>query len=95
MLKRGNFALNKVPVSKILIHRREGDPSYSFVVIIIYLLEAGKFFFLVDALDSWFQGRGEDWAAGTIMSCLLAAEAKTFLNTNLLFLWDSKVKFLS
>ena len=88
MLKRGNFVLNEVPISKILVHKREGDPGYSFIVIIIYLLEAGKFFFLVDILDSWFQGGGEDRAAGTIMSHLSAMEAKTFLNANFLFLWS-------
>ena len=79
---------NEVPISKILIFRREGDPSYSFVVIIIYLLEIRGFFFLVDALDSWFWGRGEDRIAGTVVSYLLAAEAKTLLNTNLSFLWS-------
>ena len=44
--------LNEVSISKILVFRREGDPSYYFVIIIIYLLEAREFFFLVDALDS-------------------------------------------
>ena len=88
ILKRGNFALNEVSVSKILVFRREGDPSYSFVIIIFYLLEARKFFFLVDALDSWFWGRGEDRIASAIVSCLSAVEAKTFLNTNLSFLWS-------
>ena len=78
--------MNKVPVSKILVYRREGDPGYSFIVIVIYLLEAGKFFFLVNTLDSWFWGGGEDRAAGTIMSCLSALEAKTFLNANLSFI---------
>ena len=77
---------NKVSISKILVHRGEGNLGYSFIVIIIYLLEAGEFFFLVDALDSWFWGRGEDGAAGTIVSCLLVAEAKIFLSANLLFL---------
>ena len=52
--KRGNFVLNKVPISKILVFRRESDPSYPFVIFIVYLLEAGKFFFLVDTLDFWF-----------------------------------------
>ena len=48
MSKGENFALNEVPVSKILVSRRESDPSYSFIVIVIYLLKAGEFFFLVD-----------------------------------------------
>ena len=86
MLKRGNFVLNEVPILKILVHRREGDPGYSFVVIVIYLLEAREFFFLVDTLDSWFWSGGEDRAVGTVVSCLLAVEAKTFLNANLSFL---------
>ena len=80
--------LNEVPVSKILVFRREGDPSYSFVIVIIYLLEVREFFFFVDALDSWFWGGGEDRAAGTIVSCLLAVEAKIFLDANLSFLWS-------
>ena len=46
--------LNEVLISKILVFRREGDPSHSFVIV-IYLLEAREFFFFVDALDSWFQ----------------------------------------
>ena len=44
--------LNEVSVSKVLVFRRESDPSYSFIIIVIYFLEAGEFFFLVDALDS-------------------------------------------
>ena len=78
---------NKVPISKILVFRRKSDPSYSFIIIVIYLLEAGEFFFLVDVLDSWFWSGDEDRAAGTIVFCLLAVEAKTFLNANLSFLW--------
>ena len=83
--RRGNFAFNKVPVSKILVFRREGDPSYSFIAI-IYLLEVREFFLLVDSLDSWFWGGGEDRAAGTVVSCLSAAKAKAFFNANLSFL---------
>ena len=86
-LKRRNFALNKVPVSKILVFRREGDHSHSFIII-IYLLEVREFFFLVDALDFWFWGGGENRTIGTVVSCLSAVEVKTFLNANLLFLWD-------
>ena len=78
---------NEVPVSKILVHGREGDPGYSFIVIVIYLLEVRGFFLFVDALDSWFWDGGKDRAAGTVMSCLLAVEAKTFLNANLSFLY--------
>ena len=54
MSRRGNFASNEVPVSKILVFGKESDPSYSFIVIVIYLLETGEFFFLVDALNFWF-----------------------------------------
>ena len=79
---------NKVPISEILVFRREDDPSYSFIIVIIYLLEAEEFFFLVDALDSWFWSGGEDRTTGTVVSCFSAAEAKTFLNANLLFLWS-------
>ena len=78
---------NEVPISNILVLRRESDPSHSFIVVIIYLLEARKFFFLVDMLDSWFQDGGEDRVAGTVVSCFSAAEAKTFLNANPSFLW--------
>ena len=78
---------NKVPVSKILVFRKESDLSYSFSVVIIYILKAGKFLFLVYTLDFGFQGEGEDRVVGTIMACLVTAEAKTFLNANLLFLW--------
>ena len=89
MSMRGNFALNKVPISKILIFRRKSDPSYSFIIIIIiYFLEVERFFFLVEALDSWFWGEGEDRTTSTVVSYLLAAEAKTFLNANLSFLWS-------
>ena len=80
--------MNKVPVSKILVFRRKSDPSYSFIIIVIYFLEAGKFFFLVDALDSWFWGKGEDRTTGTVMFCLLVVKTKTFLNANLSFLWS-------
>ena len=80
--------LNEVPISKILVFKRESDPSYSFIVIIIYLLEVRKFFFLVDALDFWFWDRGEDGTVGTIVSCLLTAEAKTFFDANFSFLWS-------
>ena len=86
--KKGNFTSNEVSVSKILVFRKESDSSYFFIIIIIYLLEAGEFFFLVDALNSWFQGGGEDRIAGTVVSCLSAVEAKTFLDANLLFLWS-------
>ena len=88
MSKRGNFVLNEVPVSKILVFRRENDPSYSFIIIVIYLLEVGGFFFLVDALDSWFWSGGEDRTVGAIVSSLLAVEAKAFFKANLLFLWS-------
>ena len=54
MSRRENFASNEVPVSKILVFGKESDPSYSFIVIVIYLLETGEFFFLVDALNFWF-----------------------------------------
>ena len=86
-LRRGNFASNKVLISKILVFRREGDPSHSFVVV-IYLLKVREFFFLVNALDSWFWGRGEDRATGTVVSYLSAVEAKAFLDANLSFLWS-------
>ena len=74
MLKKGNFASNKVPVSKILVFRKEGDPSYIFIVVVIYLLEVGEFFFLVDVLDSWFWSGDEDRTTGTVVSCLWAAD---------------------
>ena len=80
--------MNKVPISKILVHKRESDPGYLFIVIIIYLLEARKFSLPVDMLNSWFWGRGEDRAADTIVSCLSAAEAKAFFDANLSFLWS-------
>ena len=85
--KRGNFALNEVSISKILVFGRESNPSYSFIIMVNYFLEAGEFF-LVDALDFWFWGRGENRTVGIIVSCLLAVKAKTFLNANLLFLWS-------
>ena len=84
--KRGNFVLNKVLISKILVFRKENDPSYCFIVIIIYLLKAGEFFFLVDTLNPGFQGGDKDRTIG-IVTCLLVVEAKTLLNANLLFLW--------
>ena len=86
-IKKGELCVEQSSCFKILVHRGEGNLGYSFIIIIIYLLKAGGFFFLVDALNSWFQGGGEDRVAGTVVSCLLAAKAKTFLNTNLLFLW--------
>ena len=89
MLTRGNFVSNEVPISKIMVFRKEGDPSYFFIIVVIYLLEAREFFFLVDTLDSWFQGRGKNRTTGIVMSCLLAAEAKILLNANLSFLWVS------
>ena len=84
-LRGGNFASNEVSISKILVFKREGDPSHSFVIV-IYFLEVREFFLFVDALNSWFQGGGENRTIGTVVSCLLAAKAKTFLNANLSFL---------
>ena len=85
-LRRGNFALNKVPVSKILVRRREGYPSYSFIII-IYFLKIRRFLFLGDLLDSRFGYRGEGGAVGTIVAWFLALETKTLFKANLLFLW--------
>ena len=78
--------MNKVPISKILVFKRESDPCYSFIVVIIYLLEVGEFFFLVDAFR--FQGRGEDGIVDTVVSCLSVVEAKTFFDANISFLWS-------
>ena len=86
MLWRGNFALNKVPVSKILVHRREGYPSYSFFFVIIYFLKMGQFLFLGDLLDSGFGYRGEGGAVGTVVAWFSALETKTSFKANLLFL---------
>ena len=88
MLMRGNFASNEVPILKILVHRRESDPGYSLIIIIIYLLEVREFFLPVDALDSWFWGGDKNRVAGTVVSCLSAAEAKTLLDANLSSLWS-------
>ena len=88
MLWRGNFVLNKVPISKILVHRREGYPGYSFFFIIIYFLKMGKFLFLGNLLDSRFGCRGEGGAVGTIVAQFSALETKTFFKANLSFLWD-------
>ena len=67
-LWRGNFALKEVPVSKILVHRREDYPSYSFIIIIIYFLKMGQFLFLGSLLDSRFGCRGEGRAVGTVVA---------------------------
>ena len=85
---KGELALNKVPILKILVSRREGYSSYSFIFIIINLLEVGEFFFFIYILDLGFWSGGEDGTIGTIVACLLAVKAKTFLNTNLSFLWS-------
>ena len=87
MLQRGNFALNKVPVSKILVCRREGYPSYSFFIIIIYFLKMGKSLFLGDLLDLRFGCRGEGGAVDTVVAQFSALETKTLFKANLLFLW--------
>ena len=87
MLRRGNFASNKVPILKILVHRREGYPSYSFFFVIIYFLKMGQFLFLGDLLDSRFGCRGEGGAVGTVVAQFSALETKTLFKANLSFLW--------
>ena len=86
-LQRGNFVSNKVPVSKILVCRREGYPSYSFFFVIIYFLKMRQFLFLGDLLDLGFGCRGESGAVGTVVAWFLASEIKTSFKANLPFLW--------
>ena len=87
ILRRRNFALNKVPVSKILVRGREGYPSYFFFFVIIYFLKMGQFLFLGDLLDSRLGCRGEGGAVGTVVTWFSASETKTLFKANLSFLW--------
>ena len=68
MSKRGNFASNEVPFSKILVFKRESNPSYSFIII-IYLLKVGEFFFPVDMLNFGLRDGGEDRTIGIVVAC--------------------------